>query len=230
MKPDNFFEALNCAVEGVIHALKTQRHLKIHFVFAALAIIAALTLNMSVNDFAVIGVLITLVVVAELFNTALEYIMDILKEDFQIRVKYVKDISAGAVLFCSMTAFFIGIMIFSRYLFHHSAERLGEGTIYLAVVSLALVVITVIFIKAVLRSGRPLKGGMPSGHAAISFSVWVSIYMSVKNIYILGGAFLAAFLVSFSRMYLGIHKGNEVLLGAVIGGLITYLVFMIYGS
>lgn len=228
MKPDNFLEAMNCAVEGIINALKSQRHLKIHFIAATAVLILSVILGFSSNDLVLICILIAIVIISELFNTAIENITDILKTDFHITVKYVKDVSAGAVLFCSLTSLFAGVIIFSKYIFNGGAEGPSGHFIFPSVVSLCLVFIAVIFIKASLRSGRPFKGGMPSGHAAISFSIWVSVFMYTKNIFVLSGAFIIAFLVSFSRMYFGIHKGNEVLFGAAIGGLITYFVYTIY--
>jgi len=227
MKPKNFFESLNCAIQGVIHALVTQRNLKIHILFTIIVLLSAVILNFSITDFAIICILVVLVIAGELFNTALEWLTDMMKKDFHITVKYIKDISAGAVLFNALIAFFAGLLIFSKYAINDKNGFLRESVFALGSISLLLVTIIVISLKALLISGKPLHGGMPSGHAAISFSLFVSFFMWTKNMYVLLPLFLIAVLISFSRLYMRIHKKNEVLVGALLGGIITYTVFLL---
>lgn len=230
MKPKNFFNSVNCACEGIIHALKTQRHMRIHFISALLVIFLGLYLNITITDFVIIAILINLVIVSELINTAFEITMDIFKKDFHISIKYVKDICAGAVLLSSVIAFFGGIFVFSKYIFKGISLRISEGGLYLGSISLLLVVITVILIKAYYRRGKPLRGGMPSGHSACAFSLWVSLVLVQENIFLLIISFILALIISLSRFYLGIHKKEEVLYGAFLGGGLTYLIFIIFGK
>lgn len=229
MSNQNFLSALNNAIEGIIHAVKTQRHMKIHIVFAVVTIFAALFLNMTISDIVIITMLISIVIASELFNTAVEYILDMLQKDFHITVKYVKDICAGAVLINVIIACFCGLAIFSRYLLTEHANNVRNNFFYLSILSLLIVVILVISIKGVFHKGLPLKGGMPSGHAAVSFSIWVSILFSFSdNIWLIILTLFIALVVSFSRLYLKIHKGLEVVLGAVLGGGVTFLIFLLY--
>lgn len=227
MKPKNFLDAMNCAAEGIIHALKKELHLKVHFIIFIFVVLMSLFFNLSLSDFCFVIILSAIVIMAELFNTAMEYTMNILTKDFHIEVKYVKDIAAGAVLFVSFLAFFLGILIFSKYLIVQS-DFIGQNVLFLAIVSLLLTVIAVIFFKAFLKTGRPFRGGMPSGHSAVSFSIWISIYMATSNIYIIFTSFIAATIISFSRYYLRIHKKQEVLYGAILGAGITFLIFSLF--
>ncbi len=228
MSKYNFLYALNNAIEGIIHTVKTQKHMKIHLIVSLFVIILALLVDVHVSDLITILLLIALVIVCELFNTAIEYLLDILYRDFHITIKYIKDICAGAVLFSSIIALLIGGIIFSKYLFFLKSELVRHNYVILMLVSLFLVIVTVIGIKAFLKSGLPLRGGMPSGHSAISFSILVSVLMISNSFWINILALIMALIVSFSRMWKGIHKGSEVFLGAVIGSLITYLVFLLY--
>ncbi len=229
MKPKNLFNSINCACEGIIHALKTQRHMRIHFISALSAIFLSLYLNISVNDFIIVCILIGIVISSELINTAFEITMDTLKNDFHISVKYIKDICAGAVLLNSTVALFGGIFIFSKYLIKGTPSRISETGYFLGLISLLLVVITVILVKAYFRRGKPLRGGMPSGHAACSFSVFTSIYIIEQNLYLLILMFLLAVVVSLSRFFLGIHKKEEVIFGSLLGSGLTYIIFLLFG-
>jgi len=227
MRPRNFLESLNCAAEGIIHALKTQTHLKVHFIFLILLIILSLALNIAIYDFGILMLLSSLVIMAELFNTAIEYMMDIFTKDFHITVKYVKDISAGAVLFVSLMSLLLGVQIISKYIIFQS-PNVAENMFFISTSALFLSVFAVVFLKALLRSGRPFRGGMPSGHAAVSFSLFVSICLASNSLLIIILSFLAAIIVSFSRFYRGIHKKSEVLYGAVLGTVITLILHKIF--
>src|SRR3972149_3059528 len=100
MKPKKWVQSANLAIEGIIYAVKTQRHMRYHFFIAAAA----------------------------------------LKKAFAKGIWHIAKAPSDVVAF----------------------------------VSLAVVVITVIVIKALLGKGEPLRGGMPSGHAAVSFSIWAA--------------------------------------------------------
>jgi diacylglycerol kinase (ATP) len=228
MSKYNFLYALNNAIEGIIHTVKTQKHMKIHLLVSLFVIIFALLVNIQVSDLLTILILIALVIVCELFNTAMEYLLDMLNKDFHITIKYIKDVCAGAVLFSSIIALLVGGNIFSKYIFPLKSELIRHNYVVLMSVSLFFVIVTVIGIKAILKSGLPLRGGMPSGHSAISFSLLTSILMISDSFWINIISLIVALIVSFSRMWKGIHKGSEVILGAVIGSLITYLVLLLY--
>lgn len=228
MSKYNFIYSLNNAIEGIIHSIKTQRHMKVHTIIALLVIIFALLLNISVTDMIIVLILIALVIGSELFNTAVEYLLDMLEKDFHITIKYIKDISAGAVLFNSIVSVFSGVMIFTKYLIPSEGVFLRENFIFMSLISVFLVVILVISLKAILHRGMPLKGGMPSGHSAISFSIWTAILINFDNLWLIMISLVIALIISFSRLWKGIHKGSEVFWGALLGSLITYLVFLLY--
>jgi diacylglycerol kinase (ATP) len=98
----------------------------------------------------------------------------------------------------------------------------------IAFVSLAVVVIVVIFIKALLGKGDPLRGGMPSGHAAVSFSIWAAAVYLTRNLPVGILTFILALMVSWSRWSSGIHRPVEVVAGAAIGAGLTALFFAIF--
>jgi diacylglycerol kinase (ATP) len=97
-----------------------------------------------------------------------------------------------------------------------------------AFVSLAVVVILVVFIKAVLGKGEPLRGGMPSGHAAVSFSIWAAALFLTYSAPVAVLTFILAAMVSWSRWSSGIHRPGEVIGGAMLGAGITALLFLIF--
>ena len=94
----SLFQSFNHAAEGVIHALRTQRNLWIHFTLAAAVLVAAVAFGVSRIELMVLLLAITFVLVAELVNTAIEAAVDVASTSFDPMAKLAKDIAAGAVL------------------------------------------------------------------------------------------------------------------------------------
>jgi diacylglycerol kinase (ATP) len=231
MKPDNWIDKFNCAIEGILWSAASQKHLRYHF-FAALAVLLlALFLRLSALDFILLSFAVTLVLFAELINTAIEVVVDLVSPEFHPLARRAKDVAAGSVLVASFGAGVMGFFAFSHYLFPQLETELGRSAPIapvLPVVSLLVVVILVILIKARFGSGRPLSGGMPSGHAAAAFSVAMSVLLAQTGLVISLLVVLIAFLVSLSRYQLRIHAAREVVSGAAIGALTTWGLYLIF--
>ena len=178
MKPKNWLESLNCAIEGILYVAKTQPHMRYHFITAIAVLLLSLFLNLSWMEFSVLCLCITLVLFAEVINTAVEVTIDLISEEFHPLARIAKDVSAGAVLLTVIGSLAIGYVVLSRHIFPPAAETLKEvrhSKADLTLVSLLLVIIAVVITKAKFGKGLPLHGGMPSGHSAIAFSVWTAI-------------------------------------------------------
>ncbi|GAB4294445.1 MAG: diacylglycerol kinase [Marinilabiliales bacterium] len=100
------------AFNGIGYAFKTQPNLLVHSVVAILVIAAAIILKISLYEWALIVFAIGLVITAELINTAIEYLVDLISPGYNKKAGLVKDISAGFVLIASISAFIIGLIIF----------------------------------------------------------------------------------------------------------------------
>ncbi len=234
MKPTRWFDKANVAIEGIIYSVKTQRHMRYHLVAALGVLLVSLVVNITRTEFILLSLAIILVLVTEMLNTAIEVAVDMISEEYHPKAKIAKDIAAGVVLVAS-----IGALILA-YLILYPAIREAVATGFwrirkvpndvIAFVSFAAVVIVVVIVKAVLGKGEPLRGGMPSGHAAVSFSVWVAtIYLSGSPPLIVLTFMLAA-MVSWSRWSSGVHKPGEVFAGAFLGAGLTLLLFLLFSQ
>lgn len=233
MKPGSWYQSANVAIEGILHAARTQRHLRWHFMAAALAVLLGLFFGLDRVEFIALALAISLVLITEILNTAVEAAVDLASESFHPLAKVAKDTAAGAVFIAAFCAVVLGYFI----LYPHVARMFQEGVAQvrmagetLAFVSAVLVIIAVILAKARLGKGEPLVGGMPSGHAALSFSVWVSVVFLTGNALIAALTLVLALMVSHSRVAMGIHRPREVVLGAALGGLVTLAVFLLFGG
>jgi diacylglycerol kinase (ATP) len=230
-------QSFNFAFEGIIHVLRTQRNMRIHFAIAVAVLIAALAVGVRRLELVALLLAISFVLIAEMLNTALEAGIDVATTSFDPLAKLAKDIAAGAVLIATVNAVAVGYLVFVGRIRDPSSrvlDEIREGPAELTLIALVLTTVIVIAAKAYTGRGRPLSGGLPSGHAAVAFSGWMAAT------YILGDSthwflissltFIMALLVAQTRIESGIHSFLEVLSGSVLGALVTLVLFQLFWS
>jgi diacylglycerol kinase (ATP) len=227
-------DSFNYAFEGIIHVLRTQRNMRIHFAVAALVLIVALIEDVSKIELIALLISITFVLIAEMINSAIEGAIDIATTSFDPMAKLGKDVAAGAVLIATMNALAVGYLVFSGKVADNSnqlLDRLRHAPAELTLVAFVLTVFLVIGTKAYTGRGTPLRGGIPSGHSALAFAGWVAatyVAGADHRFLISSIAFVLALLVAQTRVESGVHSSLEVLYGAVLGSLATLVVFQVF--
>ncbi len=106
------------ASRGLVWALSSQANLRVHLVVGVVVLIAALIFRFSAIEFALLFVCISIVVAAELVNTALEVLIDYAWPERQPMVGRAKDVAAAAVLLAAIGTAVVGILLFGRHLLH----------------------------------------------------------------------------------------------------------------
>jgi diacylglycerol kinase (ATP) len=227
----SLLDSFNYAFEGIIHVLRTQRNLRIHFAIAAAVIVAALLLGVTKLELIALLLAIAFVLIAEMLNSAIEGAVDIATTSFDPNAKLAKDIAAGSVLIASINALAIGYLVFAGKAADKSArllDRIRDAPAKLTAVALVLTLFVVIATKAWTGRGTPLRGGLPSGHAALAFAGWMAATYIVNDSHrflISSLTFIMALLVAQTRVEAGVHTALEVLYGGALGALITLAVF-----
>lgn len=231
MKPSRFIDSLNCAIDGILYAAGTQRHVRNHFLVAAAVLLLALFLRVSPVEFVLLAISISFVLFAEMMNTAVEAVVDLVTADYHPLAKIAKDVAAGSVLLSVVGALVCGYLILSSYIFPLYKELLamiGTPSEMAALVSLLLVIIVTVMMKALSGRGTPLHGGFISGHAAIAFSIATLVTLNTQDAITSLLTIILAVMVSHSRLLMRIHTQREVILGAVTGLVVTLLVTQLF--
>ena len=221
-------KAFNAAIEGIIYTFKFERNMKIHYFLAVMVLTASLFLGLDRFEMILLVFAISLVVIAEMFNTAIEKTIDMITDEYHILAKIAKDVAAGGVLIAALNSAVVGYLLFYNKLTDLSNSVLNsirQSQIHLTLICIILVLIAVVVVKALTATGTPLKGGMPSGHTALAIATAITFFG--EKVVASTLAYLMAVLVAQSRIEGNIHTFWETVAGGLLGTLITILVFQI---
>jgi len=205
--------------------------MRIHFLIALFFLLAGIAMGFSYLELTVLCATIALVLVAEMLNTALELIVDMVKSESHPVARVIKDVSAGAVLLTAVNAVIVGYILFAKRLPFNVADGLGrirQSPWHVTFIALILVFGVTIIGKSLLHRGTPLRGGMPSGHSAVAFGMWTVICFLTHNSIVIVLSFIMAFLIARHRIKDAVHTFWEVLAGGIMGVLLTTLIFQIF--
>ena len=230
-RPKNHLDSFRYAVEGIVHAFRTQRHMRFHFFTAVLVLSIGLLLRLSRVEMAILLVVVSNVLVAEMFNTAIESVVDMITQAYHPLAKLAKDIAAGAVLIWSITAAIVGGYLFfgsNRLATLHLRVEHDPQPVTVILTVCVLVLIVTMISKVLGGRGSILSGGIVSGHSALSFFLASTLIYRAMDYFTGVLALLLAFLVAQSRVEGKIHTVQEVILGGLLGVLLTSGVYFFH--
>ena len=223
------------AFDGIVHALRHERNMWIHFITAGLVLVAALFFALTRLEVIALFVAISFVLITEMFNTAVEHVVDLVTDEEDPRARIAKDVSAGAVLLAAVNAVAVAYLVFYDKITsvpYTVLSKLRGSPIDVTVIALFIVILVAIAVKAVTGRGTAFHGGMPSVHAAVAFAGWVAVtFVAAGTTFALPISAIALFmavLVAQSRVQARIHSLTEVAVGAALGIAATVLIFRIW--
>jgi diacylglycerol kinase (ATP) len=205
--------------------------MRYHFYVAIIVLIVSFSIGINWSEVVILITLSIIVLSVEMLNSALETITDILFKDYDERAKRIKDMAAGSVLITAMGAAVIGFVILYepvKNFFYSGLIIAKHAKSDVAIVSLIVVLILVVLTKSFSGKGEPLRGGMPSGHAAVSFSMWVAVTMISESFLPSLLVLFMALIIAQSRVSTGAHKPLEVIIGALLGTTVTFTLFKLF--
>jgi len=112
IKPGRVLLSFKYAFKGITHALREEQNMRVHFLAVAVVVVLAIFFQVSAIEAIVLVVVAALVIMAELINTALERVVDVIKPRMHPYAKSIKDMQAAMVLMASLAALVVGLIIF----------------------------------------------------------------------------------------------------------------------
>ena len=230
LKNRNLMDSFNNAIAGILYTFKNERNMQIHYLCASIVLIFSLFFDLDKIEMLLLILLISLVVICEMINTAIEKAIDGITLEIHPLLKVAKDVSAGAVLLSSMVSLVGGYLLFyDKFAMFGNVvmDSIRNNTTHITLICIILTLISVVVIKSFYPKGTPLKGGMPSGHSALAFSIATIITLSTQGVLMAVLSYIMALLVAHSRVEGKIHTPIEVLAGSILGILVVVFVYQI---
>jgi diacylglycerol kinase (ATP) len=212
------------ALEGLRYTVATQRNMRIHFLAALGVLFLSLYLPLSKAEVLVLFVTIVLVLFAELLNTAVEAVVDMVTEEFHPLAKIAKDVAAGAVLLTAGLAVIVGISIFYPYLDSLFKAWLVKAP-YPANMGLAAIVALDFFLTLFLKGLFHRRGRFrfePSMTASVSFCAVTLVILVIRHLFVALLLLLLLSILMGTRIRLSPHR-LPLLLGAALGTLVALI-------
>ena len=231
----NLLSSFNFAFDGIVHALRYERNMWIHFAIAGLVLVGSLFFALTRLEVIALLVAISFVLITEMFNTAIEHVVDLVTDEDDPRARVAKDVAAGGVLVAAVNAVAVAYLVFYDKITSVPYTVLGKlrgSPIDVTVVALFIVILSAIALKALTHRGTAFHGGWPSAHAALAFAAWVAVtFVAADTAFALPISAITLFLamlVAQSRMQAKIHTFAEVAVGAALGIAVTAVLFRIW--
>jgi diacylglycerol kinase (ATP) len=219
------------AMSGVVHTFRTQRHMRIHLYVTLATILGAILLQLRMREVLILLFMITIVLVAEMFNSAIEATVDLAAPSYHPLAKFAKDISAGAVLITTVLAVVVGVLIaigddnWERIKLNLTGQSTGVPLAWRIMLGSAAVFFLVIVGKGLGKRGSVLQGGLVSGHSAFGFFFATALVFLTDNAVASGLAIILACIIAQSRWEAKIHSIFELVLGGAVGTILGVLLF-----
>tara|TARA_A100000171_G_scaffold37858_1_gene36977 strand:+ start:1438 stop:1803 length:366 start_codon:yes stop_codon:yes gene_type:complete len=105
------------AFRGLWQAMQHEHNFRVHLFASLLVVLLGFYFNLSQSEWLWIIAAIAMVLVAELFNSSIEKLVDMVSPEFNPKAGIIKDIAAAAVLITAIAAAIIGVLIFYPYFF-----------------------------------------------------------------------------------------------------------------
>ncbi|BAF59074.1 hypothetical membrane protein [Pelotomaculum thermopropionicum SI] len=230
MSVRRFLDSFNNAADGVVYALKTQRNMRVHFTAAVLVLSLGLYLRLGAADLLFLFFAITLVIAAEMINTAVEAAVDLYTQEFHPLARAAKNVAAGAVLVTALNSVAVGFFVFYPRLQQLSLKPVPQAgktaPLFVALISIVLVLLIVLFGKTVGGKGGR---GLFSGHTAAAFAGAAALVLLTGSFAASAVALIMALLVAHSRLQSGRRAFFEVAASALLGILVTLAAFRLAG-
>jgi len=115
-KAESFFKSQGYARNGLKLIYKNERNFRIDLLTALLVVCAGVFFQITHFEWIAISLVISIVFVSEVMNSAIEALCDTVSQDFKINIKYAKDVSAGAVLVSALVSVITGTIVFLPYI------------------------------------------------------------------------------------------------------------------
>jgi len=227
-KSRDLLDSVQFALDGIVYAVRHERNVKIHFVSAVVVLVLCLVLPLEALEVLMLLGVTSLVLVAELMNTAVESVVNMTIRGHHPLARVAKDVAAAAVLVSAFYALGVAWLVLLPALALASwrlEEALAPGPRLAWLVGTLLILAGVVTLAVSHRGPFP-PGRLILGHAALGFGVSAAVLSVTREPLSALLAMPLAAMVSRNHVRTGIHGWPQVLSGATLGVALSLALFL----
>lgn len=235
LKNRNFIDAWGNAFNGIIYAVTTQSNIKKQLVIAVIVMLISLLFKLTRAEFLCLMFTVILIIVAEMFNTAIETVVDLYTDLYHPKAKIAKDVAAGGVVITAINALIVAYFLFFDKVSEIGlsfVKNLANSPVHMAFIGIFITIILVVTLKAASSTNKHklLKSKFaPSGHAAMAFAATTIVWLSTTNIVVLTLTLVMAIMVCITRIESKQKSVAEIIIGALTGIAVVALLYGLAG-
>lgn len=229
-KNKTFVTAAKHALDGVIRAFKTERNLRIDYVIGLFVLIGSLFFDFTKTEFACLCLTIGFVIFAEMINSTVEYIVDLITDKYDDRAKAAKDIAAGGVLIASIVAVIVAYFLFADKLYAATTAVLNSilsSRLYILLVIVFGTVLLAVILKGMFGKGSNFSQSYPSVRVALAFALTAFVYIVTKDIFVGAIAFILSVMIAQIRIENTKIRPIYIVISALLGILVVLIIYQI---
>lgn len=229
-KNKTWFSATKNALNGIIRAFKTERNLRIDYIIGVIVFLTSFFFDFTKAEFASLCLTIGFVIFAEMINSTVEYVVDLLTDKIDDRAKAAKDIAAGGVLIASIVAAINAYFLFITKIKDASfilIETILNSSTHLMVAILFVICILIVILKGIFSKSKNYVSGFPSARIVISYGLATYLLIITRNLLVGGVSFVLCFMISQLKRENDRISTWQVITSALIGVLLVIIVYQI---
>ena len=231
-KNKTFFSATKNALNGIIHAFRTEKNLRNDYMIGALVLFISLFFDFTRTELVCLVLTIGFVIFAEMINSTVEYIVNLIKTEYDLNAKAAKDIAAGGVLIASLISVIVAYLLFVDKIRQASTALLTavlSSKAHMLVTILFVVTILVVILKGMFskdKNNNYVKA-FPSARVTISFALSTYLFVITKNLIVGGVAIVLSIMVSSIKRENDKTTMMQIIFSALIGILLVISVYQL---
>ena len=231
-KNKTFFSATKNALNGIIHAFKTEKNLRNDYIIGALVFFISLFFDFTKVELICLVITIGFVIFAEMINSTVEYIVNLVKTEYDLNAKAAKDIAAGGVLIASIISVIVAYLLFIDKIGQASTALLTavlSSKAHMLVTILFIVILLVVILKGVFSKDKEHNyvKAFPSARVTISFALSTYLFAMTKNLIVGGVAFALSFMVSSIKRENDKTTLMQIVFSALLGILLVLSIYQL---
>lgn len=229
-KNKTFYTAFGHAIDGIIRAFKTERNLRIDYIIGLTVFICSLFFDFTKTEFACLCLTIGFVIFAEMINSSVEYIVDLVTDKYDDRAKAAKDIAAGCVLIAAAVSVVVAYFLFEDKLYNattHIIKSILSSKLHILFTIIFAITLLVVILKGFFSKNDEYSKSHPSLRVALAFGLTTYAYIITKSLFVGGVTFLLSIMISQMKVQNSKTRPIYILISAMLGILIVLVIYQI---